>query len=151
MAKDLNKVMVTGRLGRDPELRFTQGGDAVCTFSVASDRAIRDEKEVSGWRNETEWFRVIAWRDMAERIGKQTAKGSKVYVEGRLQTQEYTDKQGQKQRSVEVICNDYIILEAGKNLVRGGDDGDAAPIANRSGTNSRYVPVEEVEPDEIPF
>ncbi len=180
MAKDLNKVMITGRLGRDPELRYTQSGEAVATFSVASDRAIRDEKEPTGWRSQTEWFRVVAWREMAERITKQMVKGSRVYVEGRLQTQEYVDKQGQKQRSVEVIANDYIVLESRKSQEAGSGerDGDideafdSAPAGNRAGNasansnsngntnrgnarpnNRGYNQPDDqtLEPDDIPF
>ena len=125
MARDLNKVMITGRLGRDPELRYTQSGEAVATFSVASNRAIRDEREQSGWRNEAEWFRVVAWGELGERAAKVLAKGSRVYVEGRLQTQEYTDKQGQKQRSIEVIANDCFGLDNTKSG-RTRDNGDEA-------------------------
>ena len=179
MAKDLNKVMITGRLGRDPELRYTQSGEAVATFSVASDRAIRDEKEASGFRDQTEWFRVVVWRDMAERITKSLVKGSRVYIEGRLQTQEYVDKQGQKQRSIEVIANDYILLDSRRQqgAGEGGErDGDAigeafssAPAGGNRGAsangnsnnnrgnarpnNSRYNEPDDqsLEPDDIPF
>lgn len=167
MAKDLNKVMITGRLGRDPELRYTQSGEAVATFSVASDRSIRDEKEPTGWRNQTEWFRVVAWREMAERVAKSMVKGSRVYVEGRLQTQEYTDKQGQKQRSTEVIASDYMLLDSRNQQSavssdRGDDIGEAfetAPAGNRNASrgnarpNGRYSPVddENLDTEDIPF
>jgi len=180
MAKDLNKVMISGRLGRDPELRYTQTGDAVATFSVASDRSVKDEKEPTGWRQQTEWFRVVAWREMAERITKQVAKGSRIYVEGRLQTQEYVDKQGQKQRSIEVIASDYMLMDARNQqaATSGGERDedsigeafDSAPAGNRAGNSngnsnnnnnrgnarpnskSYNQPDDQtLEPDDIPF
>lgn len=141
MAKDLNKVMLTGRLGRDVDLKYTPSGQAVATFSVASDRAIRDENGENGWRQETEWFRVVAWRDLAERIAKNLTKGTRVYIEGRIQTREWNDQQGQKQRTTEVIANDYIVLESRKQQgAEAGEDNDidaafnSAP-ANRNGNN----------------
>ena len=142
MAKDLNKVMITGRLGRDPELRYTQSGDAVATFSVASDRAIRDEKEPSGFRDQTEWFRVVAWREMAERMTKVLVKGSRVYVEGRLQTQEYTDKQGQKQRSTEVVASDFIRLDSKNGQQQQGNAAEDAEEDWETGEEA-YYPTSE--------
>lgn len=167
MARDLNKVMLTGRLGRDPELRYTQSGDAVATFSVASDRSVKDESEPSGWRQQTEWFRVVAWRSLAERSAKNLTKGMRVYVEGRIQTQEYTDKQGQKQRSTEVIADDFISLESRnqQNAANRSEEGDAldafdrAPAGRSNGASNRTSRTpsrggyeeETLETEDIPF
>lgn len=131
MSKDLNKVMFTGRLGRDVDLKYTPNGQAVATFSVASERAVRDDSDPSGWRQETEWFRVVAWNDLAERIAKNVNKGDRVYAEGRLQTREWTDQQGIKRYSTEMICSDYILLDSrakktAKNANNGYVEGDEA-------------------------
>lgn len=124
MSKDLNKVMLTGRLGRDPDLKFTPQGSAVCTASVASSRSVRDENEEGGWREETEWFRVIAWNELAERIANAIHVGDRVYIEGRIQTREWTDqKSGEKRRITEVIANDYILLER-KGEAAASSEGD---------------------------
>jgi len=168
MARDWNKITFTGRLGRDVEIKYTPSGQAVATFSVASNRPVRDETEQSGWKDETEWFRVVAWRELAERMAKNLTKGTRVLIEGRIQTQEYTNKEGQRQRSTEVIANDYMILERKQNA--GADnDGDPidqafsnAPAGNRNGAaaasrtsrpNSRYAAQddEEIDAEDIPF
>lgn len=141
MAKDLNKVMLTGRLGRDVDLKYTPSGQAVATFSVASDRSVRDESDPSGWKQETEWFRVVAWRDLAERIAKNLTKGRRVYIEGRIQTRDWTDQQGQKRTTTEVIANDYILLDSpNRQGSESADDeiGEAfnsAPAGRSSGNN----------------
>lgn len=119
MAKDLNKVMFTGRLGADPELRYTPQGAAVVNFRVASNRTFSD----GGERQEnTEWFRVVAWEALAERCNRWLAKGDRVYVEGRLQTRKW-DKGGQTQYTVEVVASDIIFLE----VRRPGHSADEAP------------------------
>jgi len=107
-------VNIIGRLGRDPELRRTKSGDAVCNFSVAVDDSY-------GERKHTEWFRVIAWKKTAENCAKYLAKGSEVFVTGRLQTQEYESKDGAK-KSVELIAQTVQFLG-------GNDNKDAKPAA----------------------
>jgi single-strand DNA-binding protein len=166
MARDWNKITFTGRLGRDIDLKYTKNGEAVATFSVASNRSVRDETEQSGWKDETEWFRVVAWRELAERMAKSLTKGTRVLIEGRIQTQEYTDKQGQRQRSTEVIASDYMLLERKPNADNEGDSIDQnfsnAPVSNRNGVaaasrngrpNSRYAAQddEEIDAEDIPF
>jgi single-strand DNA-binding protein len=137
MAKDLNKIILSGRLGKDVELRYTnQGGTAVATFSVASSRNVRQSDET--WKEETEWFRCVAWRDLAERAKTRLQKGSHVLIEGRLQTREWDDNQGQKHRTTEVIVNDIITLESGANR----NNGDAALLVDDGAT---------LEAEEIPF
>lgn len=157
MAKDLNKVMLTGRLGKDVELRVTPNGMSVATFSVASSRPVR---EGEGWKEETEWFRCVAWRELAERAANRLQKGSKVFIEGRLQTREWQDQQGQKRYSTEVIVNDIITLEGRKQEASSEDAWDNAGSttpARSSGGNQRgnqrgnYYEEDEMEPEDIPF
>lgn len=110
MSKDLNKVMIIGRLGKDPELRYTQSGQAICSFSVASGRSWRDAG--GGQHEETEWFRVAAWDKLGEVCNQYLAKGTRVYIEGRLQTRKWQDQQGQDRYSTEVIASEMIMLDA---------------------------------------
>ncbi|ABY34103.1 MAG TPA: single-stranded DNA-binding protein [Chloroflexus aurantiacus] len=108
MAKDLNKVQLTGHLGADPEMRYTAQGSAVTTFRVASNRTWRDKD--GNTHEETEWFRVVAWDKLGEICNQYLTKGTRVYVEGRLQTRKWTDRDGQDRYTTEVIAQDMIIL-----------------------------------------
>jgi len=108
MGWGLNKVMIIGNLGRDPEMRYTPSGRPVTKFSVAVNR---------GWtasdgsrREETEWFNVVAWGPLGETCNKYLKKGQKVYVEGRLQTRSWDDKDGKKQYITEVIMQEMVML-----------------------------------------
>ena len=110
MTKELNKVQMTGRLGADPEMRFTPQGHAVTTFRVASNRTWRSADGET--HEETEWFRVVAWNKLAEVCNQYLTKGSRVYVEGRLQTRQWQDQDGQARSSTEVIASDMIMLDS---------------------------------------
>jgi single-strand DNA-binding protein len=122
MAKDLNKVQLTGHLGADPEMRYTPQGSAVTTFSVASNRTWNDKE---GQRHEdTEWFRIVAWDKLAEICNQYLTKGTRVYMEGRLQTRKWTDKDGIDRYSTEVIAQDMIILSSRNER---GQVADSAP------------------------
>lgn len=106
----LNKIMLIGNLGKDPELQVTSEGTPVTKFSIAVNRytkASNGERE-----KETEWFNVVAWRQLAEICEKYLHKGSKVYIEGRLQQRKYTDKNGTERTAVEVIANDMKMLDS---------------------------------------
>jgi len=105
----LNKCMIIGNLGRDPEMRYTPGGQAVTQFSVATNRNYRDPQ--GEWQSETEWFRVVVWGDQGERVAEYLRKGHKVYVEGRLQTRQWEDQSGNKRYTTELIANRVQSLE----------------------------------------
>jgi single-strand DNA-binding protein len=105
----LNKCMIIGNLGRDPEMRYTSGGQAVTQFSVATNRNFRDQQ--GEWQSETEWFRVVVWGDRGERAAEQLRKGHKVYVEGRLQTRQWEDQTGNKRYTTELIADRVSSLE----------------------------------------
>ena len=102
MAYSVNKVILLGNLGRDPELRYTQSGTAVAKFSVATSSRTKDGGD------KTEWHNVVAWDKLAELVNRLVGKGSKVYVEGRLQTREYTDKDGNRRWSTEVVAREML-------------------------------------------
>lgn len=151
MAKDLNKVILTGRLGKEVKVNVLQTGVTVATFSVASSRPIR---EGDGWREETEWFNVVAWRELAERAANRFSKGSRVLVEGRLQTRQYKDQNGQDRRITEVVASDIIGLDV-KNRQEASDEDDWGTPSTASNRNSRGgssgFDDDGMEPDDIPF
>jgi single-strand DNA-binding protein len=108
MARSLNKVMIIGHLGRDPEMRYTPSGKPVTTFTVATGRLW---KSADGEQHsETEWFNVVAWGSLAERCKNYLSKGQQVYVEGRLQTRRWDDNEGAKHVSVEIVANEMLML-----------------------------------------
>jgi single-strand DNA-binding protein len=108
MSRGLNKVMIIGNLGRDPEMRYTPSGKPVTTFSVATSRSWNTSEGEK--REETEWFNVVAWSSLAEICKQFLTKGQQVYIEGRLQTRHWDDQEGNKHTSVEIVANEMIIL-----------------------------------------
>lgn len=109
MSRGLNKVMLIGRLGRDPEMRYTPTGKPVTSFSVATSRTW---VTADGERREaTEWFNVVAWRELAEICHQHLGKGSRVYIEGRLQTRSWEGSDGQKHYRTEVVADEMIMLD----------------------------------------
>jgi len=139
MSRGLNKVQIIGHLGKDPEMRYTPSGKPVTTFSVAVSRTWNS---ADGERHsETEWFNVVAWGTLAEICKQYLNKGQQVYVEGRLQTRRWDDKEGVKHTSVEIVASEMMML---------GDRRD-------SNNNSQEVDNGSVDPttgateDEFPF
>lgn len=109
MSRGLNKVMLIGNLGRDPEMRYTPSGKPVTSFSVATTRTW---VTADGERHEaTEWFNVVAWRELAEICHQHLSKGCRVYVEGRLQTRSWETANGQRHYRTEVVADEMILLE----------------------------------------
>jgi single-strand DNA-binding protein len=108
MARGLNKVMVIGHLGRDPEMRYTPTGKSVTNFCVASNRSWQSADGKT--HTETDWFNVVAWGKLAEISKQHLHKGSLVYVEGRLQSRTWQDNQGQQRKSMEIIARDILML-----------------------------------------
>lgn len=107
--RDLNKVLVIGNLGKDPEMRFTANGTPVTSFSLAVNRTYSG---TDGERHqETEWFSVVAWNKLAETCNQYLVKGSRVYIEGRLQTRSWEGQDGQTRYRTEVVANDVIFLD----------------------------------------
>jgi single-strand DNA-binding protein len=131
----LNKVMIIGNVGGDPEMRFTPAGHPVTSFSVATNRTINTPQGEP--KKETEWFSVVAWDKLAEQCNQLLAKGRLVYVEGRLQTRTWDGQDGQKHYKTEVIANRVMPLDK-----RPATAGEAAAGAEGSG---------EISPDDIPF
>ena len=117
----LNKVMLIGNLGGDPEMRFTGNGTAVANFSIACNRRYTDR---DGQRQEvTEWVRIVAWARLAELAAQYLSRGRSVYIEGRLQTRSWEDQQGQTRYMTEVVANDIQFLGSRRDGGGGGDFG----------------------------
>ena len=119
----LNKVLLIGNLGKDPEIRYTQNGQAVATFSLATSDNWTDQ---AGNRQErTEWHRIVAWGKLADLCQRFLAKGRQVYIEGRIQSREYTDQSGAKRNTTEIIASSIVFL--GSRAAQGGSyDGPPA-------------------------
>jgi len=118
----LNKIMLIGNLGRDPEVRYTQDGSPVANFSLATTDSYTDK---GGTRQErTEWHNIVAWKRLAELAKRYLTKGRQVYVEGRIRTREWTDRDGNKRRTTEVIASQMVLLGS-----RGEIPGESAQVA----------------------
>jgi single-strand DNA-binding protein len=155
-SRSVNKVILVGHLGRDAETKFTPGGAAVTRFSVATNRRWKDQ--TSGeWKEETDWSNVVLWR--AENLANYLTKGKQVYVEGRLQTRSYEDKDGKKVYTTEVVADDVILLGGqGGGGRTGGDEYSQQPVSMpRSAPRSAQpsAPPEEmsqgITDDDVPF
>ncbi len=121
MARSLNKVQLIGNLTRDPELRYTPQGTAVCTFGVATNRQWKTDS--GEMKDEAEFHKIVAWNQLAEICSKMLHKGSRVYVEGRLQTRSWTGQDGSAKQTVEIVVNDMLVLESKKD----GAGSDSVP------------------------
>lgn len=137
----VNKVILVGNLGVDPEVRFTQGGNAVANFRIATSESYNDK---SGQRQErTEWHRIVVWGKTAELCGEYLRKGRKVYVEGRIQTREWTDKENIKHYTTEIVANNVVFLSpqgAGADAGMGGGMGGGAPTGAGGGRSDDFAP-----------
>ncbi|WP_437778702.1 single-stranded DNA-binding protein [Sorangium sp. So ce1097] len=123
MAEGLNRVMLLGNLGADPELRFTQGGQAVLNLRLATTESYLDRDKVR--KERTDWHNVVIWGKRAEALGKILSKGSSIFVEGSLRTSSYDDRDGNKRYKTEVIANNVLLTGGGRNRGAVGDDAGA--------------------------
>lgn len=137
MAANLNKILVIGRLGSDPEMRYTSDGTPVTTFSVAVNR--RSPGPDGERKEETEWFRVVAWRRLAETCNQYLTKGREAYIEGRLQSQTWQGQDGQARFTNEIVASSVIFL--------GQDSGSMGPAMDSAPVNSSAIE----DPDDLPF
>lgn len=139
MARSLNKVQLIGNLGKDPELRYTTAGVAVATFTIATNESWKDQD--GNLQERTEWHNIVAWRKLAEICGEWLKKGKKVYIEGRLQTRSYDDKNtGAKKYVTEIVADNMIMLD-GKGGA--GESGPAPAPSQGEGSLAKE--------DDLPF
>ena len=141
----INKVILVGNLGQDPEVKYTAGGAAVTTLSLATSESWKD-KDTGSDQEKTEWHRVVLWRRLAEIAGEYLKKGSKVYIEGQLQTRKW-EQEGQTRYTTEVVGRDMQFLDS-----RGGSSSDSSSYEDTSqDTGSQNLPDSGITDDDIPF
>lgn len=144
---NLNRIMVIGNVGSEPEMRFTPNGNPVTNFSVATNRRYQVDEED---REETTWFRVQAWNKLAETCNEYLSKGRQVYVDGRLQVRKWEDNEGKPRTSVEIVANTVLFLGS-----RGEWEEAQEPVPSELEPEETLSPKpkieEELEPDDIPF
>jgi len=139
MSRGLNKVMVIGHLGRDPEMRYTPSGRPVTNFNVATSRTWKTSDNER--RTETEWFNVVAWGSLAEICNQYLAKGQQVYIEGRLQTRRW-EEDGVSRSSVEIVAKEMVMLGKRKQKDQEGDHADMEALD---------TDLDQDDDDEFPF
>jgi single-strand DNA-binding protein len=152
-----NKIIVVGNLGRDPELRYTPQGTAVCSFTMASNEKRKDKNGVQ--QDFTTWFRVTVWGKQAETVSKYLSKGRSVYVEGRLHLEEWQDRDGKQRYTLEVNATDVHFIDAGSGAASegipvraGAAAGQGAGAGARITAGNRVPPGSaDIDEDEIPF
>lgn len=147
----LNKVTIIGNLGKDPEVRYTQSGTAVCNLRIG---ATERRKEGDNWQDHTEWFTVISFGKQAENAGRFLKKGRQVFIEGRLQTRTWQDKENQTRYTTEVVANQILFLGGGRDNAESGTSGfgGGAPTAFASSAPSEFDPSSGyMQEEDIPF
>src|SRR5689334_17611860 len=153
MAKSVNKVILVGRLGRDPELKYTASGTPFCRFSIATDDVWNDKG--SGERQErTEWHSIVAWDRLAEICNQYLTKGKLVYIEGSLQTREWDDQEGNKRKTTEIRARDMVMLSSSGEGAGGGGQRRAAAAADMGGGGAPSTgtgSTSTITDDDIPF
>lgn len=138
-SRSLNKVQLIGNLTRDPELRYTPNGTAVCSFGLATNR--QWQTEGGERREETEFHRIVAWNKLAELCSQLCTKGRKIYVEGRLQTRTWTAQDGTQRVTTEIVIDDMILLDSKRPVVTGEE---APAVSEPAAVPEAPVPVEPV-------
>jgi single-strand DNA-binding protein len=139
--KSINKVILIGNLGKDPELKYTPQGTPVAKLSVATNERFKGKD--GQWQDRTEWHNVVLWQRLAEIAGEHLKKGSKIYIEGRLETRSWDDKQsGQKKYATEIVAKDLVML---------GADGRTANTSAPNTAGSAITPSHPITDDDVPF
>ena len=157
--KSVNKVILVGNLGKDPEVKYTPQGTPVAKITLATNERFKDKD--GNWQDRTEWHNIVLWQRLAEIAGEYLKKGGKVYIEGRLQTRSWDDKQtGQKKYMTEVVANDLVLLGGRGDIAGGESSGGSSRSASAGGGNNNFDQrTPEPEPagagpitdDDIPF
>jgi len=157
-SRSLNRVLLIGNLTRDPELKYTPAGTAVCTFGVATNRSWTTADGQT--KDEAQYHRIVAWQKLAELCGKLLTKGRKVYLEGRLTYRSFTGRDGQPRTIAEIVLDDFIVFGDGKRTMSGASEETKVEEVKIS-ESTNFTPEkieavdqnksEDVNPDDIPF
>jgi single-strand DNA-binding protein len=158
MAKSVNKVILIGTLGKDPELKYTPQGTPVCKFSMATNESYKD-KASGEWKERTEWHNIVCWQRTAEVAAEYLKKGGKCYIEGRLTTRSWDDKDsGQKRYMTEVVANDLVLLGSkgeggggGRSREAGAGSGSGFDQRSSGGETDNFSQSTEITDEDIPF
>ncbi len=137
MARGLNKVTLIGNLGKDPELKYTNSGVAVATFSLATSDSWKDQE--GNMQERTEWHNIVAWRKLAEICGQYLKKGSQVYIEGKIQTRSYNDKEGVKKYITEIVADQLLMLGGGGGRPQ-AEQSDSVPMPEPAPSKDEDLP-----------
>lgn len=143
-SRSVNKVILIGNLGKDPELRYTSAGVAVATFSVATNESWKDPE--GNTQERTQWHNIVAWRKLAEICGEYLKKGSRIFLEGRLQYRSYDDKNGVKRYVTEIVMDEMMMLDS-----RGAGAGAAAAAGGAEAGGSQAPEETGSKVDDLPF
>ncbi len=156
MARSLNRAEIIGNVGVEPELRTTPQGNSVCTLKIATSESYKD-KNTNEWKDDTEWHRVVFWDNLAEQAAKNLNVGSKIYVEGKIRTRKYDDREGITRFITEIVASKLIILDPKTQKSNYNDNTSQSDSSqNIKSTNSSYLEddfsnTETEEDDDIPF
>lgn len=146
----INKVVLIGHLGKDPEVRTLESGATCAKFSVATSEAYKDKN--GEWQNITEWHNIILWRDLAERSERQLKKGSLVYIEGKLTSRSYQDQDGNTKYITEVRGNTFRSLDKRENSNNNGSNQPTDKYANTNASSQQQSPITNDDAaDDLPF
>ena|SRR5713101_4266871 len=145
----VNKAILVGNLGRDAEMRFTSGGTPVATVSLATTERYTDRDGQK--KEDTQWHRVVIWGKTAESIHEYLTKGKQIYVEGRIQTREWTDKEGQKVKTTEIRADRVVLLGGGGGEGRGRPARERYAAEGSDAAAADMTPVDAPNDDDIPF
>jgi single-strand DNA-binding protein len=157
MAGSVNKVILIGRLGKDPELKYTPSGAAVAKFSIATDETFKDK--TGEQQKRTEWHNIVAWNKLAEICGEYLTKGKQVYIEGRIQSRQWEDQSGNKRTAYEIVAQQMTMLGSKSDSDRSSmsDTRSAAASAGSTAEQSpqpeapQQPPASEITDEDIPF
>jgi single-strand DNA-binding protein len=142
MTKSINKVILVGNVGKDPEVKYTPNGVALAKFSMATNERFKDKS--GEWQDRTEWHNVLAWQRLAEIVGEYVQQGAKLYIEGKLQTSSWEDRNnGEKKYRTEIVARDIVLL--------GSREMASKEVRNSAEEEREQVHAGEITDEDIPF
>jgi single-strand DNA-binding protein len=146
MAKSVNKVILVGNVGKDPEVKYSPSGTPIAKFSLATNEKYKDRSDE--WQERTEWHNIVAWQRLAEIVGEYVKKGAKLYIEGKLQTSSWEDREsGTKKYRTEIVVRDLVLLGSHEN----GSGGEDRSTRNGDQRQPAYAGSAEITDEDIPF
>ena len=146
MPKSVNKVILVGNVGKDPEVKYSPSGTPIAKFSLATNEKYKDRSDE--WQERTEWHNIVAWQRLAEIVGEYVKKGSKLYIEGKLQTSSWEDREsGTKKYRTEIVARDLVLLGSHEN----GGDSEHRSNRNDDQRQPAYAGSAAITDEDIPF